>query len=116
MKATLISFGYVDDEKPKADAYVDVRGLRNPFSLPNLRKLDGRDAAVVEYVKADPECGPTLRLACATVTDGMRLAIGCHGGKHRSVVMTNLVAEKLAAEGWEVTVEHRKLAQKTPQG
>src|SRR6185312_4760835 len=118
LHATLISFGYKYGLPVDADLVADCRFLPNPHWVPELRPLTGQDAPVREYVLAQPGApafldaySKALEVSLAGFErEGKRfvtLAVGCTGGKHRSVAM----AEQLAARipGGDVRVTHRDL-------
>ena len=117
-----MSFGYKYGLPVDADLVVDCRFLPNPHWVPELRPLTGRDEPVRDYVLRQPgaeEFLDTLRATCSSIIaagyqrEGKRyvtIAVGCTGGKHRSVAM----AEELAAPAGRRTasrpsVVHRDL-------
>ncbi len=118
LRLTIMSFGYKYGLPVDADLVADCRFLPNPHWMPSLRPLTGLDVAVRDYVLGQPSAGAFLD-AYLTVLEvslagfereGKRyvtVAVGCTGGKHRSVA----IAEQLAARlgGREVTVSHRDL-------
>ena len=116
---TLHSFSY--KRLPRGmDIVMDCRFLQNPHWVEELRKLDGRDAAVADYVVADPRFaaffdkvkGLADLLLPAHRDEGkahLSIGFGCTGGKHRSVTMTEKLAEALAQDGWHVSKRHREL-------
>ncbi|GAA1987902.1 RNase adapter RapZ [Microbacterium pumilum] len=118
---TILSFGFKYGLPPDADLVADMRFLPNPFWNDELRALTGEDDAVREYVLAQDgarEFIETYAAALHPVLAGYQrenkrhsvVAIGCTGGKHRSVVMARELAELLAAEpGVAVRVKHRDL-------
>jgi UPF0042 nucleotide-binding protein len=118
MSLTIISFGYLHGAPPVADLVTDLRPYTDPHVDPAMRKLTGLDAAVIQRVHATPGIPEEiLRLTVAAVryTKGGRsatFAIGCAGGRHRSVVVANTVAALLAREVTPVatTVSHRDLS------
>jgi UPF0042 nucleotide-binding protein len=102
-------------------AVFDMRFLRNPHYDPALRPLTGRDAPVAAFVEADPDFGPfwarmtglldlLLPRYAAEGKKYLTVAIGCTGGKHRSVLVAERLAAHLAAGGWRSEVIHRELA------
>jgi RNase adapter protein RapZ len=120
LAVTLQSFSYKRGIPRGADMVMDVRFLRNPHWDAELRPRDGRDPAVRAFVEADPAYGPfTDRLTDllefllpAYRAEGksyFSLALGCTGGKHRSVVLVEALAKSLAAAGWQVSIRHRDL-------
>ncbi|MEO6885225.1 MAG: RNase adapter RapZ [Jatrophihabitantaceae bacterium] len=120
LRATVVSFGYKYGLPMDADLVVDVRFLPNPYWIPELRELTGRDGEVRDYVLAQQEAGDFLdRYAAILEIIGagyrreskryLTLAVGCTGGKHRSVVMAQELADRLTGMGVTATVSHRDL-------
>ena len=117
---TLQSFSYKRGLPRGADMVIDVRFLKNPHWEASLRPLDGRDAEVLGFVEADPcyaafygrladLCGFLLPAYRAEGRSYFNLAIGCTGGRHRSVAVVESLAKTLAAAGWQVSIRHRDL-------
>lgn len=109
----IISFGFKHGI-PQADLVLDARTLRNPYKNPALRRLDGLDTAVQAYVWSDPAAGVLLEQGirdCLQARDSgnYALAVGCHGGRHRSVVLANAIADRVGMFVSDVTVEHRDM-------
>jgi UPF0042 nucleotide-binding protein len=120
LQLTLMSFGYKYGLPVDADLVVDCRFLPNPHWVPELRPQTGQDEAVRDYVLSREGAAEFLDryedllqlLAQGYLREGKRyalLAVGCTGGKHRSVVMAEQLGERLAADGLEVVVQHRDL-------
>ena len=118
MKITLLSFGYSYGIPTEADIVMDVRLLPNPFFVSELRGLTGKDAQVRDYVLRQEETTPFLQRFSEMIAyliplyerEGksyLTIAIGCTGGKHRSVVITEHVAEMLGQRDQRITVRHR---------
>ena len=120
LKLNVLSFGFKYGLPVDSDLVADVRFLPNPHWVPELRPHTGRDAAVRDYVLAQD--GATefldryeglLRLVFeGYAREGKRyalLAVGCTGGKHRSVAMSEQLAARLGGEGIDVQVVHRDL-------
>jgi len=118
LRLNIVSFGYKYGLPVDADLVADCRFLPNPHWVPALRPLSGCDAAVRDYVLSQPGATQFLDAYLAVLEvslagferEGRRyvtLAVGCTGGKHRSVA----IAEQLAARlgGRDVTVSHRDL-------
>jgi UPF0042 nucleotide-binding protein len=114
----LISFGFRFGTPPSAELLFDVRFLPNPHFEPTLRDLTGHDTEVAEYVLKQPTAQALLHrlreflafLIPLYDEEGkayLTIAIGCTGGQHRSVVVTNLLAQELRGAGREVNVSHR---------
>ncbi|GAA2015769.1 RNase adapter RapZ [Microbacterium ulmi] len=118
---TIMSFGFKYGLPPDADLVADMRFLPNPFWSEDLRPLTGEDDAVREYVLAQPgalEFADAYAAALLPVLAGYQrenkrhsvVAVGCTGGKHRSVVMARELAARLeGTPGVAVRVKHRDL-------
>jgi RNase adapter protein RapZ len=120
MKATVVSFGFKYGIPVDADLVADMRFLPNPHWVPDLKPLTGRDQAVADYVKDRPEAKEFLReyvdLIQTVVTGYLRegkrfmtIAIGCTGGKHRSVAMAEEIVARLREVGIDARPVHRDL-------
>jgi RNase adapter protein RapZ len=120
LRATVLSFGFKYGLPLDADLVADVRFLPNPHWIPELRPHTGQDPDVRDYVLSQEGAGhfldvyaELLRLVGAGYQrEGKRyltLAIGCTGGKHRSVVMAEEIAKRLVGDGVQTTVAHRDL-------
>jgi UPF0042 nucleotide-binding protein len=120
LRASVVSFGYKYGLPVDADLVADCRFLPNPRWVDELAPLTGQDEGVVEYVLKQPGATEFLDayLAALRVTlDGytrqgkqyVTLAVGCTGGKHRSVVMAEEIACRLQEAGLAVQVVHRDL-------
>lgn len=120
LRATVVSFGYKYGLPVDADLVVDVRFLPNPYWIPELRELNGRDDEVRDYVLGQQDAknfldryAEILEIIGAGYTRESKryltLAVGCTGGKHRSVVMAQQLADRLNATGVRTTVVHRDL-------
>ena len=120
LQLTVLSFGFKYGLPVDADLVADVRFLPNPHWVPELRPHTGRDAPVRDYVLAQDGAAEfldryegLLRLVFdGYAREGKRYAlaaIGCTGGKHRSVAMAEQLAGRLAGEGVDVSVVHRDL-------
>ena len=120
MRATVISFGFKYGIPVDADLVADMRFLPNPHWVPELQPLTGRDAPVADYVLGIPEAQEFLDEYVGlieTVVRGylregkrfMTVAVGCTGGKHRSVAMTEEIASRLRDRGVQSRPLHRDL-------
>lgn len=120
LKVTVTSFGFKYGIPVDADFVADMRFLPNPFWVPELRALNGRDEAVATYVKERPGAADFLEQyvpVLETAAEGylregkrfMTVAIGCTGGKHRSVAMTEEIAARLRHLGHDTGARHRDL-------
>jgi UPF0042 nucleotide-binding protein len=114
------SFSYKRGAPRGLDLIFDCRFLTNPYWQPDLRALDGRDPAVAAHVTADPRfaeffdrvTGLVEFLLPAYVEEGkahLAIGFGCTGGQHRSVLVTERLADRLAEAGWQVSKRHREL-------
>ena len=121
LSVSLVSFGFPSGLPREADLVFDARFLRNPHYDPILRPRTGLDPEVGAYVEADPDCGAffgaiTGLLALLLprfVKEGKKyatIAIGCTGGRHRSVHLVERLAVQLRESGWRTNVMHRELA------
>ncbi len=120
LKATVVSFGFKYGIPVDADLVADMRFLPNPHWVPELRHLSGRDSEVAAYVKERPEAKDFIEKylgVIETVVDGylregkrfMTIAVGCTGGKHRSVAMTEEIAARMRERGLDARPMHRDL-------
>jgi len=120
LRATVVSFGFKYGIPVDADFVADMRFLPNPHWVPELRPQSGRDAEVAAYVKERPEAQSFLEsyvelltgVASGYLREGKRfmtVAIGCTGGKHRSVAMTEEIAARLQKAGLSAKAVHRDL-------
>ena len=118
---SLVSFAYRNGLPPEADIVFDVRFLANPHYEAELAPLTGLDAAVGAFVGADPAFAPffeSLNGFLAVVLPRYRaegkshltIAVGCTGGRHRSVFVVERLAARLAGEGQRAAATHRDLA------
>lgn len=114
------SFSYKRGLPRSVDMVFDCRFLTNPYWVPDLRELDGTQDAVAAHVSGDPRFAEfeakvldlSLLLLPAYRHEGksyLSIAFGCTGGKHRSVVMAERHALRLAEDGWQVSIRHREL-------
>jgi UPF0042 nucleotide-binding protein len=116
----ILSFGYPRGLPREADLVFDLRFLRNPHYDPVLRPQTGKDPAIAAYVEADDTFEPfwtrmtgLLELLLPRyVAEGKKyltIALGCTGGRHRSVLVAERLAAHLKSEAWRVDVIHREL-------
>jgi len=121
MTVTVESFAYRLGLPREADLVFDVRFLANPHYDPALKPLSGREAAVGDFIRKDPGFAPFLEVLTQMLDlllpqyrqEGksyLTLAIGCTGGRHRSVFVAETVAERLRAAGHTVILRHRDLS------
>jgi UPF0042 nucleotide-binding protein len=119
MIVNLVSFGYKHGVPVDADLVFDVRCLANPYFVDGLRDLTGRDQAVVRYMRGDSasvefidKLASFLKFALPQyVREGksyLTVAIGCTGGRHRSVMIAEALKKSLAGvKGVRLRVKHR---------
>ena len=120
LRATVMSFGFKYGIPMDADFVADVRFLPNPYWIPELRHLRGLDAPVNDYVVGQEGAREFLDLYAGVIDlategylrEGKRfatVAVGCTGGKHRSVSIAENLAARLVRVGLAVSVVHRDL-------
>jgi UPF0042 nucleotide-binding protein len=120
LKVNLISFGFKYGVPKEADLVFDLRFLPNPYFVEALRPLSGKDAAVREYVFGQPRSQEFRARLFAFIrfllplydADGryrISIAVGCTGGRHRSVSMTEELYKELQYSGHSISLEHRHL-------
>lgn len=113
-----ISFGFKNGLPKEADLVFDVRCLPNPFYVPELRDHTGLEAPVRDYVMAAPQSQELLRhlyelvdflipLYLREEKSQLTIAMGCTGGRHRSVAFAQAMGEHLQAQGLPVAITHR---------
>lgn len=122
---TIVSFGFKHALPAEANLVFDVRHLSNPYFVPELKELPGTDPLVRDFVLAQPEALELLTrlddllryLSPLYLREGKRyltVAVGCTGGRHRSVVLAEALAQKISAYapalGMVTTVRHRDVA------
>ncbi|WP_294449307.1 RNase adapter RapZ [uncultured Gemmiger sp.] len=118
MALTIMSFGFKYGLPQEADIVFDVRCLPNPFYVPELKNLTGLDQAVVDYVMKAPESQEFLRRLESLLEYALPLyvkegksqlviAVGCTGGKHRSITFARLLGEYCQKLGYTPSVQHR---------
>lgn len=109
MVINLVSFGYRYGIPTDADIVMDVRFLPNPYFVDALKGLDGTDESVREFVVSSAGTGEFIErfkdflnylipLYCKEGKSYLTIAIGCTGGKHRSVVISDLIADEIDTE------------------
>ncbi len=121
------SFAFPRGLPRDADLVFDLRFLRNPHYDPALRPLTGRDRAVAAHVEADPDfpafwdrltgfLDPLLPRYVAEGKKYLTVALGCTGGRHRSVLVAERLAAHLRRSGWQADANHRELSPGTGDG
>lgn len=120
MKVNIMSFGFKFGLPREADLVLDVRCLPNPFYVPELKHKTGLDQEVVDFVMRTPEAQALLAhyqsfLACALplyVKEGksqLTIAVGCTGGKHRSITFVRMIAAHCRSLGYDPAEQHRDI-------
>lgn len=120
LRIRVVSFGFKYGIPVDADFVADMRFLPNPHWIPELRPGTGRDAEVSSYVLSRDGAAEFLEgyvpvlagVAAGYLREGkrfMRIAVGCTGGKHRSVAMTEEITRRLQESGFAATATHRDL-------
>ena len=118
MVVNLVSFGFKNGTPRDADLVLDVRFLPNPHWVDELRPYTGLDEPVRDYVMAQPATAEFLSrlshlldlMIPSFIEDGKRyltIAVGCTGGKHRSVVLAEGIARRLSHHPISIQVDHR---------
>ena len=120
LTVTLLTFGYKFGVPYDIDLLFDVRFLKNPFFVPDLKPLSGDDPRVRAFVLSDPDAIDLLAQLESLLKfliplyereqrSYLTIAIGCTGGRHRSVAIAGRLRESLGAIGHEVILKHRDL-------
>lgn len=115
---SVCSFGYKYGIPHEADLVLDVRFLKNPYYVPELREKTGQSDEVYDYVFSDPNAETLvgkladlfrflLPLYLAEGKTSLVIAIGCTGGRHRSVSVSRRLYQELLNAGHNVTLRHR---------
>ncbi len=120
LHVSVTSFSYLRGLPREADLVFDVRFLSNPHYQAELKDQTGRDRAVADFIVRDPAWPPFRDALVELLTtllphykrEGKRyltIAIGCTGGRHRSVFVSETMAQTLAGKGHRVTLRHRDI-------
>jgi RNase adapter protein RapZ len=123
---TLTSFGFKFGLPPDAEWVVDARVVRNPFWVPELRPLTGLDASVRDYVLEDPVARELIdRMHELVMWSSQRyaergrellsVAVGCTGGRHRSVAIVEALVARLRDDGVIPAIVHRDVDTPDPR-
>jgi len=121
MVVSLESFGFKHGIPYGTDLLFDVRFLANPYFVEGLREQTGQDAPVLEYLGQQPDFEELIdRLADLLAfllpryrrenRSYLSVAVGCTGGRHRSVAVCELLKQRLDACGWQARLSHRDIA------
>jgi RNase adapter protein RapZ len=117
---SVVSFGFRYGIPTEADLVFDVRFLPNPHFVPRLRPFSGKNPGVARYIRSFPQTGQFLRrieslllyLIPHYIREGksyLTVALGCTGGRHRSVMLAEVIRRLLARKGYATKVVHRDL-------
>jgi UPF0042 nucleotide-binding protein len=120
MLVSVVSFGFRYGIPTDADLVFDVRFLPNPHFIPRLRPFSGKDARVARYIRSFPQTNEFLRriesllgyLIPHYIREGksyLTVAVGCTGGRHRSVALAEVMRRSLQRKGYASKVVHRDL-------
>ena len=122
MEVVITSFGYKKDPPPSANVVFDVRFLKNPYWVEELRPLTGKDALVQEYVLSQDLAREFLASLVSMLTkilprmaeanhERYTIALGCTGGQHRSATLVEALARELASifPDCRISTHHREL-------
>ena len=123
----VMSFGYKYGVPAEADLVFDARFLPNPNFVPALKPLTGNEAPVVRFLKRQADTEGFLRhlrsflsyVLPRYVKEGktyLTVAVGCTGGRHRSVMIANALGQWLGGRGFPVKVRHRDVRQEEERG
>jgi len=118
MVVSVLSFGFKHGVPAEADLVFDARFLPNPNFVPELKRLTGADPRVVRYLRNQDDLAPFLRRIQSLVSfvlprhekEGrtyVTIAVGCTGGRHRSVMIANELGTVVEKKGYAVRVSHR---------
>jgi UPF0042 nucleotide-binding protein len=117
---SVVSFGFRYGIPADADLVFDVRFLPNPHFVPRLRPFSGKDPRVARYIRSFPQTGEFLRrieslllyLIPHYIQEGksyLTVALGCTGGRHRSVALAEVISRAVKKKGYSAKVVHRDL-------
>jgi len=120
MHISIVSFGFKHGLPPEVDLLIDVRFIPNPYYITELKKLDGKDVRVKKFVKKWPETQTFFKKYFSLIQyliplyekekkSSLTLALGCTGGRHRSVVIAEEIFVYLRNMEREITLTHRDI-------
>jgi RNase adapter protein RapZ len=121
MVLSLVSFGFKHGIPPGTDLLFDVRYLSNPHFVPGLREQTGQDPAVLDYLRKQPDFEEIVERLTDLLLhllpryrrenrSYLSVAIGCTGGRHRSVAVCERIESRLGERGWPARLIHRDIA------
>ncbi|MEI6517207.1 MAG: RNase adapter RapZ [bacterium] len=120
MLVNFLSFGFKHGSPIDCDLLIDVRFLKNPYFIEELREQDGRDAGVRDYVFSSPDATEFVNKYAELLAfllpryqfEGkayLNIGVGCTGGKHRSVAIAEALSKKIDSTHYLTSVKHRDL-------
>lgn len=120
LRVAVISFGFRHGVPAESDLVLDVRFLPNPNYVPEFKPFSGKNPRVARYIRGFPQTGEFLRhtremldfLLPHYIAEGkayLTISFGCTGGRHRSVMMAQEIAQYLQREGYPVRISHRDI-------
>jgi RNase adapter protein RapZ len=126
LRISMSSFGFKFGVPAEAEWMIDARLLRNPFWVLDLRPYTGLDEPVREYVLGDPASAElidrthellhwSVQRFAERGRELINIAVGCTGGRHRSVAIVEALAARLRQDGLGVTVNHRDIDKPDPR-
>ena len=121
LSVTIMSFGFKNGVPREVDMVLDVRFLNNPHWVPELKPFTGQDPAVQNYIEQDPDLENFFIKTADLISfllprythEGksyFTIAFGCTGGKHRSVYMTERLAQYIRSLEYHTTIRHRDMS------
>jgi UPF0042 nucleotide-binding protein len=122
LQINVLSFGFKYGLPPEADLLVDVRFLLNPHFVPELKPLDGEQPAIRRFVLENPEAKVLIAKYTELIDyllpryeregkSHLTIAVGCTGGRHRSVAVARALHDHIAARRPQVDLIHRDIRQ-----
>lgn len=127
LTVNIVSFGFKFGVPSGVDLMFDVRFLPNPYFVAELRDRPGTDAEVQRFLHGHAAFGEIVRRLEDLLTyllprfrdekrSYLTVGIGCTGGRHRSVAVSEAVADRLAAGAWQISLQHRDVERHRPAG
>jgi RNase adapter protein RapZ len=120
MRIGVLSFGFKYGVPPESDLLIDVRFIPNPYFIPELKRLDGLDERVRQFVKKWPETHIFMEKYFSLIEyllplyekEGrsyLTISVGCTGGRHRSVTIAEELRAHISLLGAQVAITHRDI-------
>ncbi len=122
MRIHIVSFGFKYGVPPEADLLIDVRFLANPYFVPELKALDGKSREIKDFILKKSETRKFLKKFSNFIDyllplydkEGksyLTLAVGCTGGRHRSVTIAETIYERISSDRRNTLITHRDINQ-----